>query len=241
VALGLDAAPPPDVIDSQADRPEAGAGAACLQDKKDDADPDDKPAAKSADGKKSAGTKKSTPKARKPRPQKRVQRFTVEQGVYASDDGVTDLTQRLQAATKDGLLVVFVEKALSEDKKQQKSGSLFLRIQADGDTVEQKIAHRQFYFLDARDPAKFSPKGLVILDAFYGSGLWGEDKMVDVKKLLSDKISNNEIDVPVKDLVEPIPDPAAGLSKALIVRFAVNGVPLVVMFEEHETVKLSLR
>jgi len=215
--------------------------AGCGQAKSDAGDPDEKSADKPADGKKSAPAKKSAAKTRKPRPQKRVQRFTIEEGVYTSDDGLTDLTGRLQAATKDGLLVVFVERALAGDKKQRGTGNLFLRIQADGDVVEQKIVHRQFYFLDAREPAKFSPKGLVILDAFYGTGIWGEDRMVDVRKLLADRISNNEIDIPVKDLVEPIPDPAGGLSKALIVRYAVNGVPLVAMFEEHETVQLPLR
>ena len=190
------------------------------------------------DAKSAAGTKKSVPKSKKVRAKKRVQRLFVQQGFYRSDEDDTDLTSRFQKAVTDDLLVVFVEKSLSDDKKK-KTGELYLQVQLDGELSEHKVGHRKFIYLDARDPPKIPLQGLAILDAWYGTGIWGEDKMVDVKRELSGKVVNNQVNIEIKDLVAGIPDPAPGSSKALIVRYAINGVSDVVMFEEHQTIELG--
>lgn len=202
----------------------------------DDQDSSAKPD-KGAKDKSSAA--KASPKTRKARTKKRVQRLHVVQGFYRSDEDGTDLTQRFQQAVTDDLIVVFVEKSLSDDEKK-KTGELYLQVQFDGELSEHKVAHRKFIYLDGRDPPKIPASGLVILDAWYGTGIWGEDRMRDVKKELSAKVVMNKVEIAVKDLVENIADPAPGQSKALIVRFAFNGEPAVVMFEEHQTVKLGL-
>jgi|GEM_PF-5182501 len=202
--------------------------AVCAAGLADDPDP-------SAKGAKAA---KSQPKARKARVKKRMQRLFVQQGYYRSDQDGTDLTRRFQKAVTDDLLVVFVDKSLSDDKNK-KTGELYLQVQFDGEVSEHKVAHRKFIYLDGRDPPKIPASGLVILDAWYGTGIWGEDKMVDVKKELSAKVVMNQVNLYVKELVEKIPDPARGESKALIVRFAINGEPAVVMFEEDQIIKLG--
>lgn len=186
----------------------------------------------------SADGPKSATKPKKVRVRPRVQRLVVQQGFYRSDEDGTDLTQRLQKAVTDDLLVVFVEKSLSDDK-QKKMGELYVQVQLDGELSEHKVGHRKFLYLDARQPPKIPLQGLAILDAWYGTGIWGEDKMVDVKKALNGKVTKNRVKIDVKDLVTRIPDPAPGLPKALIVRYAVDGIPNVVMFEEHETIDLG--
>jgi hypothetical protein len=193
---------------------------------------------KPADAKTGADAKKSASKPKKVRVRPRVQRLVVQQGWYRSDEDGTDLTQRLRTAVTDDLLVVFVEKSLSDDKKK-KMGEFYVQVQLDGELSEHQVGHRKFLYLDARHPPKIPPQGLVILDAWYGTGIWGEDKMVDVKRELSGKVVKDRVNIELKDLVAEIPDPAPNMSKALIVRYAINGMPDVVMFEEHQTIELG--
>lgn len=194
------------------------------------ADQESKPAKPTAKAKK-ATTKKANSL-------KQSQRLFVQQGFYRSNDHVTDLTSRLQKAVTNNVLVVFVETSLSDNKKKP-LGDFYVQVQIDGEVTEHKVGHRKFLYLDAREPAKIPPEGLVILDAWYGTGIWGEERMIDVKKELSDQIVKNSLKIDVKDLVKDITDPAPGMSKALIVRFAINGVPAIFLFEEHQTVEIG--
>jgi hypothetical protein len=161
--------------------------------------------------------------------------FAIEGAVFTSNGRVEDLTLRMQKAAKEGLLVVFVEPVLSSDRK---NGTLTLRIKQDGRSFDQNFAHRQFVFLDNRPIAEFPQQGLVILDAFYGTGIWGEGKMVDVKEAVKSHLQDNRVSVPVKTLVAKSTDPASGLSKVVIVRYAFNGRIGIAMFEEHKSVEL---
>lgn len=207
----------------------------------DDKDTSTEPgqSAQKSTGSKSTSGKKPAPKAKKVRTKKRVQRLVVQQAFFKADDSVTDLTQRFQKAVQDDLLVVFVENSLSDDKRRP-NGDLFLQVQFDGELIEQKVGHRKYFYLDGRDPPKIPQQGLAIIDAWYGTGIWGEDTMVDVKKELSGRISMNRIRIPVKDFVAGMPDPAFGVSKALIVRFAINGEVQTSLFDEYGTVELGL-
>ncbi len=197
------------------------------------ADPPKSPGATGAKSNKGADTRR---KAGKAAVRKRPPRLVVTAAVFGSEAGSNDLTGRFQKAVQDDLLVVFVERALSDDKNRA-AGDLLLRAELDGMTIEQKVPHRKFLYLDAREPGKIPPKGLAILDAWYGAGIWGEETMVDVRTQLSGKVSRNRLQSSVKDLVAGVKDPAPGVAKALILRIAIDGVPQpVVMFEEHQTV-----
>lgn len=187
-----------------------------------------------------AAAKAASPRPRassaKPRPKKPAQQIAVAEARYGKPEANVDLTARMQKAAQDGLLVVFVEPFLSEGKF---GGELYLRGQLGKQPFEQKFGHRQFAFLDARPAPKPPKKGLVIFDAFYGAGVWGEGTMIDAKTLLSERLKNGRIDVSVKELVAKTPDPAPGTSKVLIVRYAIDGNVRLEMFEEHQTVRLG--
>ena len=174
----------------------------------------------------------------KPRPKKPAQQIAIAEARYGKPEANLDLTERMQQAAQEGLLVVFVEPFLAEGKF---SGELYLRGQLGKQPFEQKFNHRQFVFLDARPAPKPPKKGLAVLDAFYGAGIWGEGKMVDAKTFLNEREKGGRIDVTVKELVAKIPDPAPGTSKALIVRYALDGETRLAIFEEHQTVRLGAR
>jgi len=174
----------------------------------------------------------------KPTPKKPAQQITVAEARYGKPEANVDLTERIQKAAQDGLLVVFVEPFLADGKF---GGELDLRGQLGKQLFERKFGHRQFVFLDARPAPKPPKKGLAVLDAFYGAGIWGEGKMVDAKALLSEREKGGRIDVTVKEFVAKIPDPAPGTSKVLIVRYALDGETRLAIFEEHQTVRLGAR
>jgi len=162
--------------------------------------------------------------------EKPLPEFQILSAVYGSPVGGTDLTPRFERAAKGGLLVVFVEPVLIDDRKQ---GELVLRVKIGNIKKDLRYTHRKYVFLDSRPAAKYPPKGLTVLDAFYGTGVWGEDKMIDVKKELQQHIHKDQISVPVQDLVRGLPDPARGQSKVVIVRYALDGLVQTAMFEEH--------
>jgi hypothetical protein len=185
---------------------------------------------------KPASPPRSRSSSARPRRKSPAQQITVAEARYGKPEANIDLTERIQKVAGDGLLVAFVEPFLAERKF---GGELYLRGQLGKQPFEQKFGHRQFVFLDARPAPKPPKKGLAVLDAFYGAGVWGEEKMVDVKPLLSEREKGGRIDVSVKELVAKTPDPAPGTSKVLIVRYALDGNVRLEMFEEHQTVRLG--
>ncbi len=177
----------------------------------------------------SSGTKGEMPDRRS--------QFTVVAALFGSGTNTTDLTQRVQQASKRGLLVIFVESILSQDRR---IGELILVVENGSKRENLKFSHRQLVFLDARENPKIESRGFKILEAYYGTGIWSEKTMVDATELLERRLEGNRTDFTVRELVSSIPDPAFGHSKVLIVRYALNGrIQKPVMFEEHETVKLG--
>lgn len=162
--------------------------------------------------------------------------LTVLAAEYGTATQRVDLKERLQKAADAGLLVVFVEQELSGGTTV---GDLSLRLQLGNKITDQRFGHRQFVFVDAREPPRIPQQGLAILDAFYGTGIWTEGKMVDVKKLVNALVKDDRVRVPVREIASKFSDPAFGQSKVLIVRFALDGHIETVMFEEHQTVELG--
>ncbi len=156
---------------------------------------------------------------------------------YESAAARVDLTDRLQKAAQDGLLVVFVEPVLSGGKF---TGDLFLRVQnGTKPAAEQRHGNRSLIFMDVRPPEKTASRGLVVLDALYGTGIWTEGEMVDVRDVLKSHVKNDQVRVSVKDLVAKIPDPSPGKSKVLIVRYKLDKATAIRKIEEHETLELG--
>lgn len=189
------------------------------------------PAAKTEPTAKIAAPAVKTKPAEKPAPP-----FSVVSARYGSTSAGTDLTERMQAASKGGLLVVFVESSLASDKQQ---GELYLRVKTGTATNDLKFTHRQFVLLDHRPAPKIADQGLQILDAWYGAGILGEKKMVDVKDLLAAEVADDRVSLPVKKLIGSVADPAFGVFKALIVRYALDGQIKTELFDEDEEVKLG--
>src|SRR5262249_14653084 len=155
---------------------------------------------------------------------------------YGSGERKVDLTARMQKGADGGLLVAFVEPALSDGKA---SGELLLRYRVADQEQQRTFRHREFVFLDVREPLPVPARGLVIREALYGAGIWGEGRMVDVKQRLRAQVENDRVEVNVKDLVSGISDPASGVSKVLIVRYALDGRDTFIHFDEHMSVRLG--
>ena len=162
--------------------------------------------------------------------------FEILEAKYGTKDQSADLTERMQAAAKDGLLVAFVEQELSSQKF---GGELTLKWKAGGEVREDKVPHRRFAFLDARPVPESPPQGLAIHDAYFGTGILGEGQMVDVKEPLAKLVKDNVLDVDAKEFNSKLPDPAVGKSKVLIVRYALDGEVRTELFEEQGRLKLG--
>ena len=154
--------------------------------------------------------------------------FSVESARY----GTTDLTERMRTAAQDKLLVAFVESDLSINRQ---TGELSLRLRTENGFIHRNYPNRQFVFLDARPPRPVPEKGFVVLDAFYGTGIWGEGRMIDIKSQMEAQTRNGAPSIPIRQLVSGIRDPAFGFSKIVIVYYSLDGRVHVKAFEEHQS------
>lgn len=173
------------------------------------------------------------PKAKKTAP-KILLPFTILGARYGSDSSNVDLTQRLQQAAKGGLLVLDVNNTLTVERRV--GGRLLLRAKIGPQVSDMTFDDREIVFLDAREPAKIKGNGLVILDAFYGTGIWGEEMMVDVKDRVATAAAAGK-NTTVRDIINGLKDPCFGKPKILIVRYAQQGRIGIERFEEDDEVK----
>lgn len=175
----------------------------------------------------------AAPKTKKAAP-KPVLPFTILGARYGSDSGSVDLTQRLQQAAKGGLLVLDVHNTLTPERRV--GGRLLLRAKIGPQVSDLKFDDGEFVFLDAREPEKVKGNGLTILDAYYGTGIWGEEMMVDVKdRVVAAAAAGKSIFV--RELVSGLKDPASGKPKVLIIRYAKQGKIGIDRYEEGNEVK----
>lgn len=153
---------------------------------------------------------------------------------YGSESSSVDLTQRLQQAAKGGLLVLDVNNTLTVERRV--GGRLLLRARVGRQVTDMAFDDREVVFLDAREPAKIKGNGLVILDAFYGTGIWGEQMMVDVKDRVTTAAAAGK-NTTVGEIVSGLKDPCFGKPKILIVRYSQQGRIGIERYEEGDEVK----
>ncbi len=171
---------------------------------------------------------------------KNVNEWRVLEARYGTEGSTIDLTERLRRASQSGSLVVVVDPVLSGGKF---SGELFVRIQG-GDAPQQEIRKGGgdvFYFFPSYSfsAANEPPEVLTILSAKYGTGIWTEEYMIDARELLTARIVNERVSVPVKELVARVRDPAPGKAKVLVVYCQFGRFRTFRTFQEDATVELG--
>ncbi|MDB5341613.1 MAG: hypothetical protein JWN70_7232 [Planctomycetaceae bacterium] len=156
--------------------------------------------------------------------------------ILDADYGGVNLTQRMQAAANGGLLVVCVDKSMAE---VEQDGVLSLRWQIGNDVKEQTYKDKEIVFIDGRKLPLNKIKGLEILEIFYGTGIWGEQTMLDARQTLFIKLQQNPNNLQARNLMAALGDPVFGVPKFLIIRYVVNGKEFVKKFGEGQIVQLT--
>lgn len=160
---------------------------------------------------------------------------------YGARETWVDLTERVGAASRSGLLIMVAHSALvGKDPVPGVSKQLKLRYRLQGRVYEQSYGDHSVVLLDDRPagPAR-TGTGLDIIEAWFGGGVLGEGGWVDVTEHLRLHVPGNRLSLTVSDAMQGAPAARADGPKALVVRYSFEGHVLTTPFREDDVLALG--
>ena len=153
--------------------------------------------------------------------------LVVLEAQYGTRGTWVDLTERVRAASTSGTLAVVANgTTVPVDPVPSKSKHFRIRFLLDGRTFDHVYDEGSFIYLDGRAAPEVPAKGLKVLQAYCGQGIYGElqngqSRMFDITQHLQSLVRDDQLKCSLEDAAKAVQQPVS--PKWFLIRYAFHG------------------